>query len=94
MTIHTLSSDEVKGTAELHLCSPSGPSWVLLGETLHLHFYFHFTDTCGPLHPLPSPLTPDVQLFITKYKNVSLQVKETPNRDNGQFRELRNSALD
>jgi hypothetical protein len=34
------SSAEVKETVELYLCSPSGPSWPVIGRTLPLPFFF------------------------------------------------------
>jgi hypothetical protein len=37
----TPSSAEVKERVQLYLCSPSGPSWPVLGLTLPLHFTSH-----------------------------------------------------
>ena len=40
----TLSTTEVEGRVELYIYSPSGPSWPVLGKTLHLlnlHFKIH-----------------------------------------------------
>ena len=35
------SSTEIEGRVELYICSPSGPSWPVLGRTLPLHFYLN-----------------------------------------------------
>ena len=61
-------SVEVKERTELHLYSPSGPSWAVLGRTLH--FYLTVHDTCtfktralflDTLHSAATPLTLLVQ---------------------------------
>jgi hypothetical protein len=40
------SSAEVKESVELHLYSPSGPSWAVLGWTL---VYFYYKSTLQPV---------------------------------------------
>ena len=37
----TPSGAEVKERVELYICSPSGPSWPVLGWPLPLHLYLH-----------------------------------------------------
>ena len=40
LTTHPSYSTEVEGRVELYLCSPSKPSWSLLGWPLPLHFKY------------------------------------------------------
>ena len=35
------SSAEVEGRVELYICSPSGPSWPVLGRTLPLYIFWN-----------------------------------------------------
>ena len=35
------SSDEVEGRVELYICSPSGPSWPVVGRPLPLPLHFN-----------------------------------------------------
>ena len=37
------SSAEVEGRVELYICYPSGPSWPVLGRTLHVFIYFIYS---------------------------------------------------
>jgi hypothetical protein len=43
------SSAEVKERVEFYLYSPSGPSWTVLGEVLHLQHCMHGIGTATPL---------------------------------------------
>ena len=40
------SSAEVEGRVELYICSPSGPSWPVIGRTLSLplRIWFHYLE--------------------------------------------------
>ena len=40
------SSAEVEGRVELYICSPSGPSWSVLGRTLPFLFVSEFALSC------------------------------------------------
>jgi hypothetical protein len=42
------SSTEAEGTAELHICSPSGPSWPVIGWPLSLPFTFNLASVLCP----------------------------------------------
>jgi len=45
------SSAEVEGRVELYICSPSGPSWPVLGELFTFTFTFTFTLLYGDFLP-------------------------------------------
>ena len=46
------SSAKVEGSVELYVCSPSGPSWPVLGRTLPFYFtlplFAYIRSRCGP----------------------------------------------
>ena len=48
LTTHPPSSAEVKERVELYICSPSGPSWPVLGWTLPLPLPFNFSSRNPP----------------------------------------------
>ena len=42
-----LALAEVEGRVELYICSPSGPSWPVLGWTARVNSMWHWTSLCN-----------------------------------------------